>query len=340
MAVFTALTRCADLTPEIAKLAARSGTDIRALLERFSEIARPGEGCPKILLALARLVDQPWLEGRLRVEISGDDDATVLDVFGEHGAGILERLLPKARFAVPFDEFSRAIELAPEIVLPLRVTDEEAKLILTPLLTPEEALHADVPAFELEEKSLGDAERTTAPPPGDLLADTAALFADAPGAAPAYGERPPSQPPTQPPPTPPVLTPPVLTPPVVTPLVTHVSDGAFASTAAAGSTASTVPPSVHNRPTVPKMAAVDPEAIRRAESQRGASSPTAPSPALPASPASPASPPSQVAGNGTAGASAPAAPPPPPSSRRGIGGIEELQGDAPRRRVDPRREPD
>jgi hypothetical protein len=213
MAVFTALARCADLKPDIAKLAARSAADIRSLFDRFAEIARPGEGCPKILLALARLVDQPWVEGRLRVEIAGDDAATTISVFGEHGAGIRERLLPVARFAVPFDEFSRAIELAPEIVLPLRVTDEDAKLILTPLLTPESELDAPIPAFELEEQSLGEGERTTAPPPGGIPAEAIPLV-DAAAKAPL--------PETAPPPT----------------------------------------PSVHNRPTVPRM-----EAVRETESE-------------------------------------------------------------------------
>jgi len=31
----------------------------------------------------------------------------------EYGAGIRERILPVTRFAVPFDEFSRALELSP-----------------------------------------------------------------------------------------------------------------------------------------------------------------------------------------------------------------------------------
>lgn len=176
MAIFSVLPECKDLTPEIAKLAARSSIDIRALLRRFSEIAKPGNGGPRILLALARLVDQPWVEGRLRAEIAADGDATKIDVFCEHGAGILERLLPSTRLEVPFSEFAQTIEERPEMVLPLRVTDEDAKIILTPLLTTPESADVPVPTFELEEQSLGDAERRTAPPPAGIPAEAAALL--------------------------------------------------------------------------------------------------------------------------------------------------------------------
>jgi hypothetical protein len=117
-------------------------------------------------MAIARLVEQDWVEGPLRVEISGDDASTTMVVMCEYGVGIRERILPLARFEVPFEEFSRALELSPALALPLMVTDEAGKMVLTPLLTPEERVKADpVMDFELDEHSLGENLRKTAPPP-------------------------------------------------------------------------------------------------------------------------------------------------------------------------------
>jgi hypothetical protein len=142
---------------------------MRLLLERASAIARPGEGCPKILIAIAHLIGQEWVDGRLHVELTGDDDVTTLTVMADYGVGIRERILPATRFAVPFDEFARALELAPALVLPLRINDLGTKLVLTPLLTPEEQLAEQAPpAFEVDDRSLGEDLRKTAPPPAEV----------------------------------------------------------------------------------------------------------------------------------------------------------------------------
>jgi len=159
-----------DLTSEHAKLAASSSTEIRKLLKRVAEIAQPGEGCPKIMMALARLVGQPWVEGDLRIELSGDDASTTMNVMCDYGVGIRERLLPLTRFGVPIDEFERALELAPKLVLPLRISEEDGKLVLTPLATPEARVRSIAPpAVAVDDGSLGDGERATAPPPADEL---------------------------------------------------------------------------------------------------------------------------------------------------------------------------
>jgi hypothetical protein len=159
-----------DLTSEHAKLAASSSVEIRKLLKRVAEIAKPGEGCPKIMMAIARLVGQPWVEGDLRIELSGDETSTTMNVMCDYGVGIRERLLPLTRFAVPIDEFERALELAPKLVLPLRITDDAGKLVLTPLGTPEARVHSITPPkLDLDNESLGDGERKTAPPPPDEL---------------------------------------------------------------------------------------------------------------------------------------------------------------------------
>ncbi len=166
MGDFAALSSCSELTSELARQAAQSSTSMRELLARFAEIAKPSEGAPKIIVALARLCEASWYDGRLRAEISGDDDGTTIEVLAELGVGIVERLLPVTYLGVPFDEFVRAIDLAPELMLPLRATDYEGKLVLTPLLTPEEIAAAAMPELELDDRSLGDGERKTAPPPG------------------------------------------------------------------------------------------------------------------------------------------------------------------------------
>ncbi len=161
---------CSDLTTEHAKAAASSSTDMRVFLKRVAEVARPDEGCPKILMALARLVGQEWVEGELRIELSGDETTSTLIILCEYGVGIRERLFPAVRLDVPFDEFQRALELAPQLVLPLKITGEEGKLVLAPLLTPEARMHGEAaPEFELDHESLGEEERTTAPPPLDEL---------------------------------------------------------------------------------------------------------------------------------------------------------------------------
>jgi hypothetical protein len=164
------LASCTELTVEHAKQAASSSSELRALLKRVAEIARPGEDCPKILIALARLVGQDWVEGELRVELSGDDESTTLIVLCEHGIGIRERMFPRVRFRVPLDEFERALKREPQLVLPLMITDEAGKLVLTPLLTPEECIYGEArPEFELDQASLGEGHRTTRPPPPDEL---------------------------------------------------------------------------------------------------------------------------------------------------------------------------
>ena len=105
MTDFATLQSCTELTSEHAKLAASSSVGIRNLLTRVAAIAKPGEGCPKVLMAIARLVGQEWLEGELRVELSGDETSTTMIVMCDYGVGIRERLLPTIRFAVPIDEF-------------------------------------------------------------------------------------------------------------------------------------------------------------------------------------------------------------------------------------------
>ncbi|MBS2019146.1 MAG: hypothetical protein JST00_40135 [Deltaproteobacteria bacterium] len=166
MVDFATIESCSDLTSDHAKRAASSSAELRSFLARMTEIARPDEGCPKILMAIARLVGQSWIEGDLRVELTGDDDHTLLTIICEYGMGIRERLIPASKFnGVPLDEFSRALHLAPALALPLRVNEEDDRIVLAPLLTPEERLKSVAPpSFEMEDRSLGEKEKKTSPP--------------------------------------------------------------------------------------------------------------------------------------------------------------------------------
>ena len=164
-----ALASCAELTAEHAEEAARSSASLRKLLAWASEIARPGEGAPKVLMVIARLVGADWLDGAPYVEIRGDDALTTLSVFVDHGVGIRERVVPLARLQVGVDEFARAVRLAPKLVAPFRATEREGALLLT---LPDAVIEEPQETIVIAEQSLTENERTTAPPPHEARATT------------------------------------------------------------------------------------------------------------------------------------------------------------------------
>jgi hypothetical protein len=154
------LVSCRDLTAEHADAAVRSLDSLRMLVTRLTEIAEPEDGAPKVLIVFARLArgDVGWLDGDVTVEITGDDARTVIDVFKEEGWGIKERLVSQARFGVPFDEFERAVEISAKRFAPLKVSMSSGKIILS--TAADAAKPPAPPAVALDEKSVG-----TAPPP-------------------------------------------------------------------------------------------------------------------------------------------------------------------------------
>jgi len=156
------LASCAELTTVHLDEAASSSSAMRELLTWAVRVARPGGGAPKLLLALARLADAPWLEGTPYVEITGDAATTSISVFTSHGMGIRERVFPLVRLAVPVEEFSRAARLAPEIVRPLRMTPRPNGMFLAPAELNEEPSPETI---AIDERSLHEQERKTAPPP-------------------------------------------------------------------------------------------------------------------------------------------------------------------------------
>jgi hypothetical protein len=144
-------TTCRDLTPERAADAARSADAMRALLSQMALVARPAEGCPRVLLAVALLSGADWMEGELHVELADEHGATRLDVFTEH-AGVRERVLPSASFPVPIEEFRAAIREHTELVAPLvaRSSEDGGRIVLR----PPRAGTVPPPCFEVSEESM------------------------------------------------------------------------------------------------------------------------------------------------------------------------------------------
>jgi hypothetical protein len=157
------LASCIELSSVHLDRAVGSASAMERLLARAAEIGRPGEGCPKILPALARLADDgcAWVEGDVRIELSGDDARTELAVFADHGFGIRERLLPTVTFRVPLGEFVQAITLDPELIAPLQARPAAGKVVLSRSAEPSAP---PPPRYEPKEESVNENERVTAPP--------------------------------------------------------------------------------------------------------------------------------------------------------------------------------
>jgi hypothetical protein len=152
---------CAELTMEHAEAAARSAAAMRALLSWVEKTARPGEGAPKVLMAVARLVDAEWLGGTPYVEITGGEEETRLAILVDHGFGMRERVFPAVVMQVPVDEFARAVRLAPHLVAPLVATTRDDVLVLAP---PGHTLDEPQEPIPIDSASLNEGDRITTPP--------------------------------------------------------------------------------------------------------------------------------------------------------------------------------
>lgn len=128
----TSFDRCIEISETNIDRAVVSREAFRALLDRAAAVARPEEGAPKLLLAIARLATShcEWLDGELRVEIEGDEHHTNLSIMVDMGAGYRERAFPVVRLQVPVDEFSRAVRLVPRLIEPLQAKNVEGRLVL------------------------------------------------------------------------------------------------------------------------------------------------------------------------------------------------------------------
>jgi hypothetical protein len=130
---YEALQQCTELRDAHIAHAVSSSEAMEALLARFAQIAAPGKGAPIILAALARLGTTAcdWIDGELRIEISGGADKTKIAVSTAIGAGFREKLFSDTVLRVPFEEFRRGIAKAPRLIDPLRVKDSGKLIVLS-----------------------------------------------------------------------------------------------------------------------------------------------------------------------------------------------------------------
>jgi len=150
-----------DLTEAHIKEAIGDRTSMAKLLRELASLARPGEGAPKILIAIARIAEPgcDWLEGTLRVEIApvqgAEKTKTLISIAEDLGGGVLELLFPRLTLDVPIAEFERSLRLAPRAVEPLAIKvakDQPGKLFLTHKKT--KSTKAQSPSFEVAEDCL------------------------------------------------------------------------------------------------------------------------------------------------------------------------------------------
>jgi hypothetical protein len=129
---FSSLTHCTQMREVHITQAAESSDTMRALLKRFQEIAGPGKGAPVVLAALARLGTTAcdWIDGELRIEISGDAKRSIIAVSSSLGAGFAEKVFPDTQLPVPFEEFKRFVARATQLLEPLAVAQSDAIIVL------------------------------------------------------------------------------------------------------------------------------------------------------------------------------------------------------------------
>lgn len=130
---YESLQKCTELRDAHIVSAVSSSEAMEALLARFAQIAGPGKGAPIILAALARLGTTAcdWIDGELRIELSGDAAQTKIAVSTSIGAGFREKLFADTVLRVPLDEFSRGIQRAPRLIEPLLVKHTGKQIVLT-----------------------------------------------------------------------------------------------------------------------------------------------------------------------------------------------------------------
>ena len=130
---FAALKKCSELRDAHIIAAVSSSETMEELLSRFAEIATPGKGAPILLAAFARLGTTAceWIDGELRIEISGDATQTKIAASRSIGAGFREKLFADTILRVPLEEFSRGIARAPKLIEPLRVKESGKRIVLT-----------------------------------------------------------------------------------------------------------------------------------------------------------------------------------------------------------------
>ncbi len=173
MSSFASIGSCQELAEGHIAEAILSREEVRALLSHLASIAQPGHGAPRVLLLLARVATSEcdWLEGALQVRIEGDRRATSIESFAQIGAGLRERVVPRAVFPVPVGEFLDAIARFPHLIAPLAVVDASGShVVLEAREAERQLLDSDIPEEDRRESSEPPAEALA---PSDLPTVTA-----------------------------------------------------------------------------------------------------------------------------------------------------------------------
>jgi hypothetical protein len=144
---FAHIALCLDLQERDLADALRARETTKALLAHLAAISAPNTGVAKVLIVLSRMATTAcnWIDGDLRIDVVGDEDETVIEVATELGGGLRERLFAPFSFRTPVEEFARAIDRVPHMIVPLVVRARSAHRVS---LSANEMLR-----------------RTTAPPP-------------------------------------------------------------------------------------------------------------------------------------------------------------------------------
>lgn len=147
---FSAIESCGELSAEHAEAAVASRDAMRKLLARIAQIARPMEGCPKVMLVVGRLArgDVTWVSGAVSAELTDDEGTTLLSIVSDVGDGLCEPVFPSLRLDAPLDEFVRAAKLAPKMMAPLVAEESAGKLSLS---VPARAAASADHAFDLDD---------------------------------------------------------------------------------------------------------------------------------------------------------------------------------------------
>ena len=145
MGAYAHIKKCFELSDEDLLTAVESREDTLELLRHLADIASPNTGAAKVLVVFARMgtVACEWFDGDLRVDIKSDGASCTIEVTAELGMGMRERICPSLVYAVPLEEFTRAVERVPDRIRPLTVRAQTAKLLS--LGVTEEVRHTSMP---------------------------------------------------------------------------------------------------------------------------------------------------------------------------------------------------
>lgn len=145
MGAYAHIKKCFELSDEDLLTAIESREGTIELLRHLADIASPNTGAAKVLVVFARMgtVACEWFDGDLRIDIKSDGASCTIEVTAELGMGMRERICPSLVYAVPLEEFTRAVERVPDRIRPLAVRTQTAKLLS--LGVTEEVRHTSMP---------------------------------------------------------------------------------------------------------------------------------------------------------------------------------------------------